>query len=73
VLLWICLKLDLHELHMFFSDKGTLINKQPPGPRIKCVTNDSLIISVHNELNEPFLLSCFLVKMHMAYKQFNNY
>ncbi|RZC50655.1 hypothetical protein C5167_019084 [Papaver somniferum] len=37
--------------------QGILINGQFPGPRIECVTNDNLIISVHNELNEPFLLS----------------
>ncbi|XP_021719725.1 L-ascorbate oxidase homolog isoform X1 [Chenopodium quinoa] len=34
-----------------------LINGQFPGPQIDCVTNDNLIISVHNYLNEPFLLS----------------
>ncbi|KAI3973140.1 hypothetical protein MKW92_004990 [Papaver armeniacum] len=39
------------------KQRGILINGQFPGPRIECVTNDNLIISVHNELNEPFLLS----------------
>lgn len=34
-----------------------MINGQFPGPQIDCVTNDNLIISVHNYLNEPFLLS----------------
>ncbi|CAN1322858.1 L-ascorbate oxidase homolog [Linum perenne] len=36
---------------------GILINGQFPGPDIHCVTNDNLIINVHNSLNEPFLLS----------------
>ncbi|KAI3988325.1 hypothetical protein MKX01_012114 [Papaver californicum] len=39
------------------KQRGILINGQFPGPRIECITNDNLIISVHNELNEPFLLS----------------
>lgn len=34
-----------------------MINGQFPGPQIDCVTNDNLVISVHNYLNEPFLLS----------------
>ncbi|KAK9714994.1 hypothetical protein RND81_06G136300 [Saponaria officinalis] len=34
-----------------------MINGQFPGPEIDCVTNDNLVISVHNGLNEPFLLS----------------
>lgn len=37
--------------------QGILINGQFPGPMIDCVTNDNLIISVYNYLNEPFLLS----------------
>ncbi|XP_010436936.1 PREDICTED: L-ascorbate oxidase homolog [Camelina sativa] len=37
--------------------KGILINGQYPGPDIYSVTNDNLIINVHNELDEPFLLS----------------
>ncbi|CAA2965609.1 L-ascorbate oxidase homolog [Olea europaea subsp. europaea] len=39
------------------KQKGILINGQFPGPQIDCVTNDNLIISVYNYLNEPFLLS----------------
>ncbi|CAI9756620.1 unnamed protein product [Fraxinus pennsylvanica] len=39
------------------KQKGILINGQFPGPQIDCVTNDNLIISVFNSLNEPFLLS----------------
>ncbi|KAL2475654.1 SKU5 similar 4 [Abeliophyllum distichum] len=39
------------------KQKGILINGQFPGPQIDCVTNDNLIISVHNYLNEPFILS----------------
>lgn len=34
-----------------------MINGQFPGPQVDCVTNDNLIISVYNYLNEPFLLS----------------
>lgn len=34
-----------------------LINGQFPGPPISAVTNDNLIISVYNYLNEPFLIS----------------
>ncbi|GAB4826577.1 hypothetical protein Ancab_033471 [Ancistrocladus abbreviatus] len=37
--------------------QAILINGQFPGPMIDCVTNDNLVISVHNYLNEPFLLS----------------
>ncbi|XP_057764924.1 L-ascorbate oxidase homolog [Salvia miltiorrhiza] len=39
------------------KQQGILINGQFPGPTIDCVTNDNLIISVYNYLNEPFLLS----------------
>ncbi|CAA7030827.1 unnamed protein product [Microthlaspi erraticum] len=34
-----------------------LINGQIPGPEIHSVTNDNLIINVHNDTDEPFLLS----------------
>jgi hypothetical protein len=37
--------------------QGILINGQFPGPQIDSVTNDNLIISVFNSLDEPFLLS----------------
>ncbi|CAI0382256.1 unnamed protein product [Linum tenue] len=37
--------------------RGILIDGAFPGPDIHCVTNDNLIINVHNSLNEPFLLS----------------
>ncbi|XP_027061859.1 uncharacterized protein [Coffea arabica] len=36
---------------------GILINGQFLGPHIDCVTDDNLIISVYNYLNEPFLIS----------------
>ncbi|CAL5345669.1 unnamed protein product [Camellia sinensis] len=39
------------------KQQGILINGQFPGPQIDCVTNDNLIISVFNYLNEPFLIS----------------
>ncbi|KAL5561281.1 hypothetical protein UlMin_031028 [Ulmus minor] len=37
--------------------RGILINGQFPGPDIFSVTNNNLIINVHNNLREPFLLS----------------
>ncbi|PUZ48438.1 hypothetical protein GQ55_7G245300 [Panicum hallii var. hallii] len=37
--------------------QAILINGQFPGPKIECQTNDNLIINVHNNLPEPFLLS----------------
>ncbi|XP_031130335.1 L-ascorbate oxidase homolog [Ipomoea triloba] len=37
--------------------QGILINGQFPGPDIYSVTNDNLIISVFNNLDEPFLIS----------------
>ncbi|XP_044508991.1 L-ascorbate oxidase homolog [Mangifera indica] len=37
--------------------QGILINGQFPGPDIYSVTNDNLIINVHNSLSEPFLIS----------------
>ncbi|CAK9176060.1 unnamed protein product [Ilex paraguariensis] len=39
------------------KQQGILINGQFPGPQIDCVTNNNLIISVYNYLNEPFLIS----------------
>lgn len=42
---------------MGVKQRGILINGQFPGPDIECVTNDNLIINVHNNLPEPFLLS----------------
>lgn len=37
--------------------QGILINGQFPGPDIYSVTNDNLVINIHNSLNEPFLIS----------------
>ncbi|KAG8368032.1 hypothetical protein BUALT_Bualt15G0003000 [Buddleja alternifolia] len=37
--------------------QAILINGQFPGPDIYSVTNDNIIINVHNNLPEPFLLS----------------
>ncbi|KAG7594108.1 Multicopper oxidase type 1 [Arabidopsis thaliana x Arabidopsis arenosa] len=37
--------------------QGILINGKFPGPDIHSVTNDNLIINVHNSLDEPFLIS----------------
>ncbi|KAB2613603.1 L-ascorbate oxidase-like protein [Pyrus ussuriensis x Pyrus communis] len=39
------------------KQQGILINGQFPGPQIESVTNDNLIISVFNSLDEPFLIS----------------
>ncbi|CAN1770990.1 L-ascorbate oxidase homolog [Linum perenne] len=39
------------------KQQGILINGEFPGPSIEAVTNDNLIINVHNNLNEPFLIS----------------
>lgn len=39
------------------KQQGILINGQFPGPSIEAVTNDNLIISVFNALDEPFLIS----------------
>ncbi|XP_039055795.1 L-ascorbate oxidase homolog isoform X1 [Hibiscus syriacus] len=36
---------------------GILINGQFPGPDVHSVTNDNLIINVHNSLNDHFLIS----------------
>ncbi|CAA6656609.1 unnamed protein product [Spirodela intermedia] len=43
------------------KQQGILINGMFPGPPIEAVTNDNLIINVHNSLAEPFLLSCFVI------------
>ncbi|KAL6209179.1 hypothetical protein ACLB2K_020122 [Fragaria x ananassa] len=39
------------------KQRGILINGQFPGPEIYSVTNDNLIINVHNSLPEPFLIT----------------
>ncbi|KAL1203139.1 L-ascorbate oxidase-like protein [Cardamine amara subsp. amara] len=35
--------------------RGILINGQFPGPEIRSLTNENLVINVHNDLDEPFL------------------
>uniref|UniRef100_A0A7N0U6R0 Uncharacterized protein n=1 Tax=Kalanchoe fedtschenkoi TaxID=63787 RepID=A0A7N0U6R0_KALFE len=40
-----------------FHGQVILINGQFPGPEIYSVTNDNLIVNVHNRLKEPFLLT----------------
>ncbi|CAA7020127.1 unnamed protein product [Microthlaspi erraticum] len=42
---------------MGVKQQGILINNMFPGPEIRAVTNDNLIINVFNELDEPFLIS----------------
>ncbi|XP_052174196.1 L-ascorbate oxidase homolog [Diospyros lotus] len=37
--------------------KGILINGQFPGPRINCTSNNNIVVNVHNNLDEPFLLT----------------
>ncbi|XP_030460412.1 L-ascorbate oxidase homolog [Syzygium oleosum] len=39
------------------KQQGILVNGQFPGPQIESVTNDNLVISVFNALDEPFLIS----------------
>ncbi|XP_024960835.1 L-ascorbate oxidase homolog [Cynara cardunculus var. scolymus] len=39
------------------KQQGILINGQFPGPQIDCVTNDNVIVSVVNSLDEPFLIT----------------
>ncbi|WOH05739.1 hypothetical protein DCAR_0625159 [Daucus carota subsp. sativus] len=39
------------------KQQGILINGQFPGPQIEAVTNDNVIVSVTNSLDEPFLIS----------------
>lgn len=46
-----------HVYPLGVQQRGILINKQFPGPDIISVTNDNLIINVHNHLDEPFLIS----------------
>ena len=45
--------------------QGILINGQFPGPQITSVTNENLIVSVFNSLNEPFLLSWSVLLMNI--------
>ncbi|KAH7858098.1 hypothetical protein Vadar_019974 [Vaccinium darrowii] len=52
---WIITYGDIYPLGV--KQQGILINGQFPGPNIDCITNDNLIISVYNYLNEPFLIS----------------
>lgn len=51
-----CVSVDLFDENVL-SWQGILINGQFPGPSIEAVTNDNLIISVFNALDEPFLIS----------------
>ncbi|OEL31009.1 L-ascorbate oxidase-like protein [Dichanthelium oligosanthes] len=46
--------------------QAILINGQFPGPKIECQTNDNLIINVHNNLSEPFLLSWYDLDLHTS-------
>lgn len=43
------------------GEQGILINGQFPGPDIYSVTNDNLIINVHNDLPDPFLLTWYVL------------
>lgn len=52
----VCFSVDLFDENVL-SWQGILINGQFPGPSIEAVTNDNLIISVFNALDEPFLIS----------------
>ncbi|KAL2927211.1 L-ascorbate oxidase-like protein [Bienertia sinuspersici] len=37
--------------------RGILINGQFPGPTIECDTNDNVIVTINNKLDEPFLMT----------------
>ncbi|CAO2830815.1 unnamed protein product [Amaranthus hypochondriacus] len=39
------------------SQRGILINGQFPGPKIECNTNDNVYVTLHNKLDEPFLMT----------------
>lgn len=39
------------------KQQGILINGQFPGPQIDSVTNDNVIVSIYNSLDEPFLIT----------------
>ena len=44
-----------------------LINGQFPGPRLDVVTNDNIILNLFNKLDQPFLLTwwvVFLLSLH---------
>ncbi|KAM7266056.1 hypothetical protein ACFE04_003739 [Oxalis oulophora] len=55
ILTWKVTYGDIYPLGV--KQTGILINGQFPGPTIDAVTNDNLVISVFNYLNEPFLIS----------------
>jgi hypothetical protein len=51
-------KCEIYIVNIWFMKwQGILINGQFPGPQIDSVTNDNLIISVFNSLDQPFLIS----------------
>ncbi|KAL2906155.1 L-ascorbate oxidase-like protein [Bienertia sinuspersici] len=37
--------------------RGILINGQFPGPTIDCDTNDNILVTIYNNLDEPFLIT----------------
>ncbi|PSS30766.1 L-ascorbate oxidase [Actinidia chinensis var. chinensis] len=39
------------------NQRGILINGQFPGPTVYCVTNDNIIVTIINKLDEPFLIT----------------
>ncbi|XP_019086490.1 PREDICTED: L-ascorbate oxidase homolog [Camelina sativa] len=53
---FLCVCID-HAYICIYNTQGILINGQFPGPEIRSLTNDNLVITVHNDLDEPFLLS----------------
>ena len=53
--------------------QGILINGQFPGPEIYSVTNDNLIINVHNSLPEPFLLSWWEINKSLCFDLSNHF
>ncbi|THU56932.1 hypothetical protein C4D60_Mb11t22410 [Musa balbisiana] len=41
-----------------------LINGQFPGPNINSTTNNNIVINVFNHLDEPFLLTWSVLRLH---------
>lgn len=60
IFLLLCICVYLFKLHMQMDMQVILINGKFPGPELRLVTNDNLIINVRNDLDEPFLLSWYL-------------
>lgn len=47
-----------------------LINNQFPGPTVDAVTNDNIIVTVNNKLDEPFLITWLELLDHIYASSF---